>query len=624
MRGLLAFALIACPLLTLGQTVSPMESGSSVFREVVRAAKKEQFQCPDLAEGDSGTFLIFTSDKNNADLTVVTSGSMAAALKSLKEVALAVGLPKTDFIVRQGTIMGVVDMEFNDAMIKSEKEGSFTFPLSRLIKEISSKKFPEPMVVALENDVESAVLRAGSEQMKLKEPWTLMSTEEAQKWESFMVKDSMAWWAPIAGWGLFLFIAGMIIGMYGVFGWMTFRQFRKLKEPPAAPAPPKTPEEVQADYDKLASRPWWKKAIGIFPALIVLPLLLTKFLNVNLERALTQASYGVPFTHSLNWVQPRHLIFIFLPLFLMAPLLAIVQAKVKKKEVAGGPKTPHDEEMEGADQFLRPVFGFVLPLMMILFFTVIAFPGVLRSLPNGMAKPVIFTVTGLPIGTVFFLTIRQTLAARSKVLPVDGFIAQEARRLGEQSGIKVKKVLMKESSSANAWATFFGTVGVTSSLKERFEEDEIRAILAHEVGHLKAMDVPRLFWTSIFILALLFAAEWFIGRMDNGIGRVVNTLSGPLNIIALPLIVQFLMAPRRQKAELAADRFAVQVTGDLDLVAHTLIKIHDANNSPHRLTRWDERMSSHPALTTRLKKLYEAVGQLPPEAISLPPHPPQG
>jgi Zn-dependent protease with chaperone function len=70
-----------------------------------------------------------------------------------------------------------------------------------------------------------------------------------------------------------------------------------------------------------------------------------------------------------------------------------------------------------------------------------------------------------------------------------------AEELGNQAGVRVRRVVVKdEDQFVNAFATFFGTIGITRALRDQLPEAEIRAILAHEVGHLKARDVPRIFF----------------------------------------------------------------------------------------------------------------------------------
>lgn len=612
MRALCSLLLVLVACLGAAQTVRPMESSSSAFREVRSLAKKEKLDWPNVTDGESGSFLIFTADKNNADLTVISTLEKDDTLKELKAAAIAVGLPKTDFLVRSGSTTSTVDMEFNDTIVKTKTSGSFTFPLKRLISEIESRNFPKPIVVAFTGGLESAKLRSAGETRDLNKEWTLMSQEEAEKWEFFDVKDSMTSWAPIAGWGLLIFFSGLILGSYGstVFVFLgLIKGKRKQEEPEAVPSP----QEVQDAYDKAASRPWWKKILPVLPMIVIVgPLLLGDLLGFNIDGFFTQALYGFPFPKLLDMLSIKTILILAFPLVALMPLGHLIAARKAKKDAVDKVKTPQEEQMESLNRSLMPMI-YVLMGAFAIFLPIILFPEITRWIPLEYRRVLPLGIAAIGIGFTTFFMIRTTLQDKSKELPNDDFVTQEAMRLGQLAGVKVTKVKVRESVSANAWATFFGTVGVTSKLKEEFSQDETRAILAHEVGHLKGMDVPRLFWTNLIMVLAFIGLVYWVGTIDNNIGRIVKTLSFMINVFVLPVILGFLMAPARHKAELAADRFAVEVTGDLDLVARTLIKIHDINHSPHRLTAWDERMSSHPALTTRLKKLYEAQGLTPPE-----------
>ncbi len=614
MRAVCSLLLVLVACLGAAQTVRPMESPTSLLREVRREAKKQNLDWPQLIDGETGTYLFFTSDKDNADLTVLSTLKQDDALKKLQETALVVGLPKTDFFVRSGTDTSTVDMEFNDAMTVTKTSGSFVFPVRRLIDEIEKREFPQPIRVAFLGSLDMALLKGEAEPKTLGSGWTLMSKEDALKWETFSVKDSVASWSPIAGWVLLLGLSGFLIGLYAATIRMLIGAYKKSKVEAPVSQPLLTPEEVQAKYDETANRPWWKKAAPMAPLLIVAPVLLANVLDLDLDYYLKQAAYGLP-VPIFDYVTPRSMVWVFAPMLLALPLLIILNHKNRRIKEQSGEVTPQEKIDKAVMSRIMPMM-YAMAAMSFLYLIILAFPGVFSNIPRPYRLAPIFLLIGAGFLWSAVVHFKTRNIEKGEDLKEDDPIFVEAKSIGQRAGVQVKKVRLKESDSANAWATFYGTVGVTSKLKEEFNEEEIRAILAHEVGHLKGMDVPRLFWTSLVLLLTWLGLVLWIGAMDNSIGRVVRAFSFMINIFVLPVILGFLMAPARHKAELAADRFAVEVTGDLDLVARTLIKIHDINHSPHRLTAWDERMSSHPALTTRLKKLYESQGLTPPETHS--------
>ncbi|MBC1197360.1 M48 family metallopeptidase [Microcystis aeruginosa BLCCF158] len=94
-----------------------------------------------------------------------------------------------------------------------------------------------------------------------------------------------------------------------------------------------------------------------------------------------------------------------------------------------------------------------------------------------------------------------------------------------------------------------------TALLDLLDEEEIRVILAHELGHLKC-DHSILIQMSFWVMG----AANFLGDITLGLGKAITT----------GLVYAFY--EWRRKAELSADRAALLVTDDLNLVLRTLMK----------------------------------------------------
>ncbi|MBE5229535.1 MAG: M48 family metallopeptidase [Microcystis sp. M54BS1] len=94
-----------------------------------------------------------------------------------------------------------------------------------------------------------------------------------------------------------------------------------------------------------------------------------------------------------------------------------------------------------------------------------------------------------------------------------------------------------------------------TALLDLLDEEEIRVILAHELGHLKC-DHSILIQMSFWVMG----AANLLGDITLGLGKVITT----------GLVYAFY--EWRRKAELSADRAALLVTDDLNLVLRTLMK----------------------------------------------------
>lgn len=94
-----------------------------------------------------------------------------------------------------------------------------------------------------------------------------------------------------------------------------------------------------------------------------------------------------------------------------------------------------------------------------------------------------------------------------------------------------------------------------TALLDLLDEEEIRVILAHELGHLKC-DHSILIQMSFWVMG----AANFLGDITLGLGKAITT----------GLVYAFY--EWRRKAELSADRAALLVSDDLNLVLRTLMK----------------------------------------------------
>ncbi|GEA27772.1 protease HtpX [Microcystis aeruginosa NIES-4325] len=94
-----------------------------------------------------------------------------------------------------------------------------------------------------------------------------------------------------------------------------------------------------------------------------------------------------------------------------------------------------------------------------------------------------------------------------------------------------------------------------TALLDLLDEEEIRVILAHELGHLKC-DHSILIQMSFWVMG----AANLLGDITLGLGKAITT----------GLVYAFY--EWRRKAELSADRAALLVTDDLNLVLRTLMK----------------------------------------------------
>jgi STE24 endopeptidase len=172
----------------------------------------------------------------------------------------------------------------------------------------------------------------------------------------------------------------------------------------------------------------------------------------------------------------------------------------------------------------------------------------------------------------------------------------------------------KRSTKANAYFSGLGkkkSIVLYDTLMKDNTEEEITAILAHEVGHYKKKHITKSIFISLFQTGVLFALfGWISGNPDLAMALGVEEPSFHIALIAfsllyapVSLITGILMNIYSRKNEFEADNFA-KTTYDGAPLASALKKLavnHLSNLTPHKSYVFVHY--SHPPLSERLSKL---------------------
>ena len=143
-------------------------------------------------------------------------------------------------------------------------------------------------------------------------------------------------------------------------------------------------------------------------------------------------------------------------------------------------------------------------------------------------------------------------------------------RLSRASGIKMPKVMLANVPIPNAFAygsPIAGTrVAVTKGLLEVLEDEEVEAVIGHELGHLKHRDVQIMMFVSmlpaIFYYigySLLWSSMWSSRDREGGAGYAA--IIG-LACIALYWILQLCTLALSRLREYYADRHSATIVED--------------------------------------------------------------
>jgi heat shock protein HtpX len=143
-------------------------------------------------------------------------------------------------------------------------------------------------------------------------------------------------------------------------------------------------------------------------------------------------------------------------------------------------------------------------------------------------------------------------------------------RLARQAGVPTPAVAVADRSAPNAFATgrtqSEATVCVTTGLLERLDDDQLDAVLAHELAHVRNHDVVVLTVVSVLVVAAEFVVRhfWLFGDGGDGGGGGEQPWALVFVGAALASWVGGAVLTRAvsRYREYAADRGGAAITGD--------------------------------------------------------------
>ncbi len=156
------------------------------------------------------------------------------------------------------------------------------------------------------------------------------------------------------------------------------------------------------------------------------------------------------------------------------------------------------------------------------------------------------------------------------------WLEQEVSQLSKQADIPMPRLAISRDPTPNAFV--FGrsrkssTLTVHTGLLEKLNQNEIRGVLAHEIGHLRHNDVVVM--TVVSAIPML---AWMLARSFLWGGRR-NRDAGAIIIVAIIsyvvyFISQLLILKLSRQREFYADSYSAVATGDPHSLSSALAKI---------------------------------------------------
>jgi heat shock protein HtpX len=284
------------------------------------------------------------------------------------------------------------------------------------------------------------------------------------------------------------------------------------------------------------------------------------------------------------------------------------------------------------------------------------------------------SIAALGVGSVSALTSyfagdRAVLAA-TRARPVDDVIATAASEndrlrltqlqnvvdeMAIASGLPRPPVYIVPDSDPNAFATGRGpghsSIAVTSGLLSALDREELQGVIAHEMSHIKNLDVRLMTIVAALVGASALLSDWASRGLSWGGGRRDRDQEGSSGggaimallfvlwiaaIIVAPLVTQVLAMMVSRRREYLADASGAELTRNPLGLARALEKIEAAVAPTPAINRgsahlciadplgrpmnlkegfWSDLFASHPPMAARIAAL---------KAMAFEPAPPPG
>ncbi|EQD28389.1 heat shock protein HtpX, partial [mine drainage metagenome] len=171
-------------------------------------------------------------------------------------------------------------------------------------------------------------------------------------------------------------------------------------------------------------------------------------------------------------------------------------------------------------------------------------------------------------------------------------------RLAALADVPVPRVAYVQTDMPNAFATGrspqHAVVAVTSGLLARLSPEEVEAVLAHEITHVRNRDMAMMTMASFFATVAAYIVQmafWFMpmggDREDESRVMLVYLASLIVWIISFFLIRAF-----SRYREYAADRGSAILTQAPSHLMSALVKLHQNSRIPRRDLRHAEQLNA--------------------------------
>jgi heat shock protein HtpX len=272
------------------------------------------------------------------------------------------------------------------------------------------------------------------------------------------------------------------------------------------------------------------------------------------------------------------------------------------------------------------------------------------------AEPVAgFATTGAAVAFGSLTAVGAYFAGDKLVLAVSGAkqvddtsapqLMNVVREISLAANVPPPAVYLIDDTAPNAFATGrdpeHASIAVTTGLLQKLDREELQAVIAHELGHVRNLDIRFALILGVMVGSIAILADFFLrftfwgggrrssrgGKDGGGAQLIVFVIAIALAILA-PIIARFIQLAVSRQREYLADATSVELTRNPYGLERALAKISGdpevleaANRGTQHMyftnpiKKFEERASSmfstHPAIVDRINRIRQLTGDPP-------------
>jgi heat shock protein HtpX len=210
------------------------------------------------------------------------------------------------------------------------------------------------------------------------------------------------------------------------------------------------------------------------------------------------------------------------------------------------------------------------------------------------------------------------------------------------AGLPVPAVYLIPDTALNAFATGrdpeHAAVAITTGLRERLSRDELQAVIAHEVSHVRHLDIRLMMLLATLVGMVVLVTDFFWRTLrfrmwtgggqrgrgrDGGAGAALLLVAIVFSVVA-PLFARIIQLAASREREYLADAGAVELTRNPEAMISALQKLggdEEVLQSANRATahlyivqpikKFEKRakglFATHPPLQSRIERLRTLI-----------------